>query len=147
VQRITPSPRGPQPTYDLLLHQRSRPGAAETRTGLRVLVTADARGAASTLRRLVKDPAPPERVVLLTEERQALPLGERGRSLLDRLRARGRGRFCQVEVSAQEFAALLAVPAAGDPATMGAVWQRARAVLDRLLGANADSSSQVLTST
>lgn len=103
--------RGSTPPYDLELRQRPAPDGAEVRTGLRCLVAGHRTARAAALRALLQDRRPPERVVLVTDERRPLDLGAKGREYLDHLHADFGGRFIHVELSFGEYAELEALRA------------------------------------
>jgi hypothetical protein len=78
---------------------------------VRFAIAANGNSATASLRRLAEDPDRPERVVLVTDRRQPLPLGPRGREYLNELEQRGPARFRQVDLSFAEYAALDALQA------------------------------------
>jgi hypothetical protein len=107
-----PSPKsGPRPTYDIIVRHREKPGCPETRTALLFVVTASANSATGFLRRAAQDPQPPERVLLITDERRPLPLGNQGGQYLEQLRQRGSQRFQHIELTFAQYAALDALQA------------------------------------
>ncbi len=65
-----------------------RDGEGRGRVGLVALVTSSAVAAAARLRKLLQAPRLPERIILLSDERQPPKLGERGQHYLGQLRAR-----------------------------------------------------------
>src|SRR5262249_23664262 len=67
--------------YDLLVCQR-RGDDPVGQVGARFVTAANGNSATASLRRLVEDPDHPERVLLVTDPRQPLPLGPRGREYL-----------------------------------------------------------------
>jgi hypothetical protein len=108
-----PRPRRGQPSpYDLVLRQRPGPDGAETRTGVLCLVVSNRNSMAGFLRRLAEDDEPPERLVLVTDERRPLDPADRGREYLDQIRRRYRSRYRHVELSFDEYAELDALQAA-----------------------------------
>lgn len=81
-----------------------RDGEGRARVGLCALVTSSAVAAAARLRRLLQAPRLPERIILLTDERQPPRLGERGQHYLGQLRPRnltevalGFGRYAELD--------------------------------------------------
>jgi hypothetical protein len=109
VERL-PHPRyGPRPAFDLLVRHRSGEGNQETRVGLLFLTTASGQSATACLRRLLEDDRPLEYVLLITDQRQPMPLGNKGEEYLAELR-RG-GRFRHVELSFADYAGLDALQA------------------------------------
>lgn len=100
---------GQRPPYHAVV--RLRQGAGERRVGLRCLVTAGATSTAADLRRLLRDPEPPDRLLLLTDTRQPAPLAARGREYLDELRGQGPGFLDEVELSFADIAELDALHA------------------------------------
>jgi hypothetical protein len=102
VARHPPPRRGAPPTYHLTLKQKV--DADEHVTGVLVMSTGAATAVAGFLRRLCEDGKPLDRVVIVTDERVGMPLGERGREYLEDLQTRGKDRF---EVFQLHFAELL----------------------------------------
>jgi hypothetical protein len=109
VRRLSGSAGRPA-TYHLIVHRSDRSQAGPT-IGLTFLATGSATSTTATLRRLVNDTSPPTCVLLVTDERRPLSLGERGREHLKTLQARGPERFCQVELKLSEYAELDALEA------------------------------------
>jgi hypothetical protein len=118
VERVPPPRAGARPTYDLALRRRLPDGGAE-QVGILALTAENATSVAAFLRRLVEDSRPLDRVVLVTEERVGLPLGERGQEYLQELRERGPERFEVVELSFAEYAELDALQAVVGDARSG----------------------------
>jgi hypothetical protein len=109
VERIPPPRQGARPTYDLSIRQRGTGGAADTRTGVLFVTAQSAVSVAGFLRRLLEDHRPLDRVVLVTDQRVGLPLGERGREYLDDLRLQGPQRFRTLELNYAELIELEAL--------------------------------------
>src|SRR5262249_14765773 len=80
VDRLRRPRSGQPPPYDLVLRQRPGPDGPETRTGVLCLVVSNRNSMAGFLRRLVEDEEPPERLVLVTDERRPLDPADRGRA-------------------------------------------------------------------
>jgi hypothetical protein len=110
VERLPALRRGTRPTYDLALHQRGLDGVV-MHTGILVLTAPNAVSATGFLRRLRDDPRPLERLVLVTDKRVGLPLGERGEEYLRELQQDGPHRFRTVELTFAEYAELEALAA------------------------------------
>jgi len=111
VRQVPSRHSGPPAPYDLLVcQQRGEDGTGQV--GVRFVTATSGNSAAASLRRLAEDPDRPERVLLVTDERQPLPLGARGREYLDELKQRGPGRFLHVELSFAEYTALDVLQAA-----------------------------------
>jgi hypothetical protein len=111
VERL-PRPRyGPPPAYDLVLRGPG-PDGKGSRTGVLCLVVGNRNTMAAFLRRLAEEGEPPERVVLVTDERRPLDPAERGREYLDEVRREYRSRFRHVELTFEEYAGLDALQAA-----------------------------------
>ncbi|HXG11817.1 MAG TPA: ATP-binding protein [Gemmataceae bacterium] len=109
VQRM-PRPRyGPRPPYDIILRQRLGADAPEIRTGLLCLVVSSRVSMSAFLRRLVNDTQPPERLVLITEERRPLNPGPTGQEYLDQLRQRHGARFLHFNLTFDQYAELEAL--------------------------------------
>ena len=117
VERV-PSRAGARPTYDLVLRRRLPDGGAE-QVGIAAVTAENATSVTASLRRLVEDGRPLDRVVLLTDERVGLRLGERGQEHLQELRERGPERFETVELSFAEYAELDALQAVVGEARSG----------------------------
>jgi type II secretory pathway predicted ATPase ExeA len=108
VERLPAARRGARPTYDLSIRQRAA-GGAETQTGVVFVTETSANSVTGFLRRLLEDPRPLDRVVLVNDERIGLPLGGRGREHLDDLLHGGTHRFRRVELSMIQYAELEAM--------------------------------------
>ncbi|HZY90920.1 MAG TPA: AAA family ATPase, partial [Gemmataceae bacterium] len=117
VERVPPR-AGARPTYDLTLRRRLPDGGSE-QVGILAVTEENAVSVAASLRRLVEDGRPLDRVVLVTDERVGLPLGERGQDYLQELRERGPERFEAVELSFAEYAELDALQAVVGDARSG----------------------------
>ncbi len=109
VDRLPPPRQGARPTYDLSVRQRGEADAADTRTGVVFVMAPSATSVAGFLRRLLEDSRPLDRVVLVTDRRVGLSLGERGREYLDDLRQQGPQRFVTLELTFAEYAELEAM--------------------------------------
>jgi hypothetical protein len=109
VERLPPPRRGSRPTYDLAVLQTRPEGGPPRRTGVVVITAPNATSVAGFLRRLWEDSRPLDRVVLVTDERVGLPLGDRGQEYLQDLRRGRRDRFHVVELSLREYAELEAL--------------------------------------
>jgi hypothetical protein len=107
VQRIEPPRRNTAPTYHLSLRRRTAKG--ESVTGVLVMAEKAAVAVAAFLKRLRQNSQPLDRVVLATDKRIGLPLGDRGQEHLDALQARGSGQFTVIELSFAEQADLEAL--------------------------------------
>ncbi|HEV3262222.1 MAG TPA: AAA family ATPase [Gemmataceae bacterium] len=107
VARLPVPATGRRPPYDLIVRQQDNGG----RTGLLFLATSSATAVAAALRRLVRDPDPPDRLLLVTDERQPLPLAARGQQYYDELEQRGDGWLQPIELSFEQYAALDALQA------------------------------------
>src|SRR5262249_48868171 len=77
VQRGRPPRPGMQPTYHLSLKRRLDEG--EETVGVLVMATEAKQSVAGFLRRLSEDSRPLDRVVIVTDERVGMPLGDRGK--------------------------------------------------------------------
>ncbi len=103
------SQNGTQPTYDLVVRHRFHSNGQEMRYGLKVLVTNNGQVTAHVLRRLLEETDPPNRVFLITDQRQQLPLGPEGKRRLDTLKQKGASQFKLIELSFAENAQLEAM--------------------------------------
>jgi hypothetical protein len=102
-----PSPRkGSRPTYDLSVVHRSAEGDSRLRTGIVIVTASSAISVTGFLRRLLEDPRPLDRILLVTDERVGLPLGGRGQEYLHDLQHGGVERFRVVEISLEQYAEL-----------------------------------------
>jgi hypothetical protein len=109
VDRLPAPRRGTRPTYDLALTQRSHDGSLVVRTGVVAVTAPSAVSVTGFLRRLVEESRPLDRVVLVSDERVGLPLGERGEQYLRELKQAGPERFRVVEMTLREYAELEAL--------------------------------------
>jgi hypothetical protein len=107
VMRVPPPRRGTPPTYHLSLRRRVMGG--EKDTGVLVMATGAATAAAGFLRRLCQESRPLDRLVLVTDERTGLPLGDRGKEYLEELQQRGPERFLVMDLTFSEHAELEAL--------------------------------------
>ncbi len=102
-QRLPLPKTGTRRPYDLLLEQRVAGDGRTARLGVRFLVTSHGNGVASALRWLLEDPAPPGRVLLVTDARQPPPQGPEGRRRFDELQRRDPERFRHLEVTRDQY--------------------------------------------
>jgi hypothetical protein len=109
VERIPPPRRGAAPAYHLSLRRKA--DSQETNTGVLVMATGAAVSVAAFLNRLRQNAQPLDRLVLVTEERIGMPLGDKGEEHLEALRQRGPGSFLPVELTFGEHADLEALSA------------------------------------
>ncbi len=100
---------GPRPAYDLLLRRRVAGG--EERSWLAFVVTASGQSTTGSLRRLVEAPDPPDRLFLVTDQRQPLALGGKGKEHLAQLRTGRAGEFRHIELTEADCAELDALRA------------------------------------
>src|SRR5262249_28456133 len=105
-QPLPPPKSGPRSPYDLLLWQQGHAEGQELRLGVRFLATSNGNTTAAALRWLLEDENAPDRILLVTEERQPLSLGPEGRKRLEQLHQRGRARFQHLELSFERYAEL-----------------------------------------
>jgi hypothetical protein len=106
VERLPAPRRGTRPTYDLAVTQRPHDGGMAVRTGVVVVTVPNAISVSGFLRRLVEDPRPLDRVILVTDARVGLPLGARGEEYLAELRKAGPDRFAVIDLNLAEQAAM-----------------------------------------
>ncbi len=105
-QRVPIPKVGPREPYDLLLDQRAAPDGPSLRFGVRVLVADHGRTVTNTLQRIREASTPPGRVLLVTDARRPLPLGNMGHELLEELRGHGDQAFRTVELTFDQLADL-----------------------------------------
>ncbi len=117
VRRLPPPRPGASPTYHL--HLQTRAAGGEQTTGVLVLTARHATSAAGFLRRLLEDARPLDRIVLLTDERVPLALGERGRDYLAQLEALPAPELVKLELSFAEVVELEALHAVAGRAGRG----------------------------
>jgi hypothetical protein len=110
VRRLEPPKSGARSPYDLLV-------GLDT-VGVRFLVAEHGNRVTPALRLLIDDADPPDRVVLVTDERQPLPLGPEGRRRLEQLRQRATFRHFELKFTdygeLDALHAVLAAARAGD---------------------------------
>lgn len=87
VERLPAPKAGQAPPYHILLRQRTADGK-DLRTGVLCVVTSDKKSRAVALRRLLQERKHPERLVIVTDERQPLELAVAGLEYLESLRRR-----------------------------------------------------------
>jgi hypothetical protein len=112
VERLPVPKNRPRPALDLLLSRRGPDAGQEMCTGVLCLVNASATSTAAFLRRLLDDERPLERLLLVTDERQPLQLGDQGLIYLAELRGRPRYRFQHIALTFAQYADLDALRAA-----------------------------------
>jgi hypothetical protein len=96
--------------YSFVVCRRAAAAGAEERTGILFHASHSATSTTKALRWLTQDPSPPGRVLLVTDERCPLALGDqtdaKGRDYFDDLRRRARGRLTHVILRLDEYARL-----------------------------------------
>jgi hypothetical protein len=110
VERVPARRYGPQPPYHLRLRHRG-PVGAESGTGLRCVVVSNRTSMSARLRRLADDTQPPDRLVLVTDERRPLEPGPVGKEYLDCLQSRHGRCFHVMQLSFDQYAELEALQA------------------------------------
>src|SRR5262249_43049242 len=110
VERLQRPKYGQRPPHDLMLRQRRADGA-EFRSGVLCLVVGNRTSMTAFLRRLTQDTQPPERLVLVTEERRPLDPGAAGKEYLEQVRQRHGAGFQHVHLSFDQYAELDALQA------------------------------------
>ncbi|HEV3115734.1 MAG TPA: hypothetical protein VGY58_01695, partial [Gemmataceae bacterium] len=118
IERLASSPDRARNPY-LLARIRGAGEEHETRVGLVFVSTASATSATAALRRLAREAQWPDRLLLITDARQPLPLAAKGREYLRRLEARGQDRFQRLELSFDQYAQLDALQASVGVARSG----------------------------
>ena len=100
---------GARSTYDLIVRHRSEPDGQVVCFGLCFLVNNNSLTVAHSLRRLLEEANPPDRVFLITDQRQQLILGPEGKKRLDTLKRKGASKFKLIELSPEENAQMEAL--------------------------------------
>jgi hypothetical protein len=118
VEAIPQARHGGRQAYDLRVIHLPAAGAEPIRLGVRFLVAEHGNTATAALKRLDDDPAPPDRLLLVTDARRPLPLGPEGRRRLDSLHQRGPA-FLHVELTFEDYALLDSLQAVADAARAG----------------------------
>jgi hypothetical protein len=111
IERPGPLKTGRLPAYHLVVGLREDGATPAFRTGVTFIATGNATSTAAALRRILDDPEPPERVLVVSETRQPLKLGAKGQDYLDQLQSRSPDRFLHVEISFRQYAELDALQA------------------------------------
>jgi hypothetical protein len=114
VERIPPPRSGANSTYDLAVVQQFPESGPAVRTGVLALTANNATSTAGFLRRLLEDTRPLDRVLLITDERVGMPLGDRGQEYLNDLKQGGSQRFRTLELTVLEYMDLSALNAVID---------------------------------
>jgi hypothetical protein len=110
VERL-PRPRyGKQPPLDLIVRRRQGENG-EVDTGVLCLVVDNRTSMSAVLRRLARDTRPPERLVLVTEERRPLDPAAAGQEYLEQVRQRYATGFQHINLSFDQYAELDALQA------------------------------------
>jgi hypothetical protein len=102
---------GTRSPYDFTVEQAAAPDGPVVRVGVRVLAPEHSRTVTVALERIASDEEPPDRALLVTDERQELPLGPKGRELLGELERRGPQVFRHVALPRRQLAELDALQA------------------------------------
>jgi type II secretory pathway predicted ATPase ExeA len=110
VERLPIPTSGARPAYDLIIRQ-GKQADPEIRTGILFLVTSNATTATTALRRLVREAAPPERLFLITDAREPLPLAARGKEYYQEVADRKDHVFYALELTFEQYADLDALQA------------------------------------
>jgi hypothetical protein len=118
IEPVVQPTSGSRLPYDLVLRRRFAGNSQDARLGVRFLVAGHGNTVTAALRALADDADPPERVVLVTDEREPLPLGPEGTRRLEQLRQRG-AAFRHLELTYADYAALDALVAVVDDARSG----------------------------
>jgi hypothetical protein len=101
---------GTRSPYDFTVEQAATDGPV-VRVGVRVLAPEHSRTVTVALERIASDEESPDRALLVTDERQELPLGPKGRELLAELERRGPQVFRHVALPRRQLAELDALQA------------------------------------
>lgn len=105
VDRPRQPAHGQRPPYDLVLRKRL-PDGTEVREGLLCLLVENRKSMAAFLRRLVQDEHPPERVLLVSDERRPLDPAVAGQEYLQQIRQRWGEKFRHVCLTFDQYAEL-----------------------------------------
>src|SRR5262249_51820351 len=105
VERLKPPRSGQRPPPDLMRRQR-RGQAGEFRSGVLCLVVSNRTSMTALLRRLAQDTQPPQRLVLVTEERRPLDPAAAGKEYLEQIRQRHQTGFQHIHMTFDEYAEL-----------------------------------------
>jgi hypothetical protein len=105
VERLQRPRYGQRPPHDLMLRQR-RDQTKEFRSGVLCLVVSNRTSMTALLRRLAQDTQPPERLVLVTEERRPLDPAAAGKEYLEQVRQRHQTGFQHIHLTFDEYAEL-----------------------------------------
>ncbi len=109
VMRQSPPRRGASPSYHLSLRRRQR--GEEKIIGVLAVATGSATAVAGFLRRLRLESHTLDRLVIVTDERNGLPLGAKGEEYLEELRQRWPGGVDVEQLSFADHAELEALSA------------------------------------
>lgn len=116
---IERTPKRPRDAYDVVARERG-PDGKEVRNGLCFITASSKNSTTSALKRLSQDPRPPAHRILVTdEERQPLSLGPAGLRHYEELRKLARPGFLHVKLDFEAYAALDAMSAVLDAASVG----------------------------
>jgi hypothetical protein len=111
IERVAAPAHGPRPTYDMLVRHHQPGLDKELRTGLLFLTTSNATTATTALRKLLRDEEAPERVFLVTDAREPLPLAAKGKEYRQHLSQRDGHAFQSIELTFEQYAELDALQA------------------------------------
>ncbi len=98
---VSPNPPKPntRPVYDRIVKLKASAHDKPKSVGIVAIGTNDKTSMAWALRRLLEDKMPPDRVLILTDQRQPLDLGSKGNDYHERLFGRGsNGRYAKLEL-------------------------------------------------
>jgi hypothetical protein len=116
--RAVESTKSRSAAYDLMVEEESPTGKLQ-RTGVTFLATGQKQTMTAALKRIAGDPQPPDHVLIVTEERQPLQLGEVGKRLQDELSRRGEEAFQTMQLNFDDYALLDALQAVVGEACSG----------------------------
>ena len=119
IRRLPPGVGKRRRAYDLTIRTRDRTSGNESTVAVAFVLTANATSTTFALRRIVQDAAPPDRVLVVTDQRQPLRLGPRGKEHLAELEGRGPGGFCHLELTFIQYAELDALAGVAGDARSG----------------------------
>jgi hypothetical protein len=112
VDRPPPLKSGQKRAYDLIVQQRVNQGSETVRTALLFLATKSTNSTTRSLRRMLRDRNPPDRVLLITDQRLPISLGIKGDEYYEQLKQKGTSRFQHIELPIEHYSELDALQAA-----------------------------------
>lgn len=104
--RIASAPKGQKPAVDLIVEEAERGSEEQKRTGIKFIVSGSAHSNFFAIERLHMAQDKHDHLLLVTDRRRGIPLGDKGKDVLRRLTELGPHRFQHFDLELREIAEL-----------------------------------------